>query len=393
MKNIVLLQGKRSIFGKFGGSLKDISATNLAVYAAKDCLKTNNINPDQVDHIVLGNVVQSSADSVYTPRHFGLKLGIPQYVPALGVQRLCGSGFQSLITAAQMITTGEASCILAGGTEQMSQIPYIVRNARWGMRMGHQEIEDYLTAALTDQMFNTPMAITAENLAEQYDLDRSQVDAYALQSQERFEKAVQKGWMQKEVTPISISSKKGEFIADKDEHPKPGAELASLSKLPAVFKKNGVVTAGNASGIVDGAAVNIVTTIEQAEKNSWQPQAKLVSYASVGCDPQIMGIGPVKASQMALEKAGLKMSDMDIIEINEAFAAQYLAVQKELKLENEITNVNGGSIAVGHPLGATGTRIINHLIYELQRRQGKYALGSACIGGGQGIAMIIERFQ
>jgi acetyl-CoA C-acetyltransferase/acetyl-CoA acyltransferase 2 len=320
----------------------------------------------------------------------GLKAGVPMDRGALGVNRLCGSGFQSWVTAAQMIQTGESQMALAGGVEQMSQIPYILRGARWGYRMGQSEVEDYLTASLTDSYTNIPMAITAENLAEKYKLSREDADKYALQSQQRYKAAFDKGYFKEEISPYTIQNPKGSVTLEKDEHPRMEATLEGLQKLKPVFKKDGTVTAGNASGIVDGAAASILTSEEEAKRRNLKPLARIISYASVGCDPSIMGIGPVQAIKHALQKADMKLSQMDLIEVNEAFASQFLAVQKELGLDNNITNVNGGAIAVGHPLGASGTRIMNHLIYELKRRQKKYAVGSACIGGGQGIAIVIE---
>ncbi len=390
MENIVIVAAKRNPFGKFGGSLKDISATDLALYASQACLTQSNLKPEDIDHVVLGNVVQSSSDAIYTPRHLGLKLGIPQNVPALGVARLCGSGFQAWVTAAQMIQTGEAKIILSGGVEQMSQIPYVIRAARWGQKMGGTEVEDYLTAALVDQYTNTPMAITAENLAVKYKISRDEVDAYALQSQMRYQAALKEGKFATEISPVTITTKKGEFTVEHDEHPKGDVTIEGLKKLPALFKKDGVVSAGSASGIVDGAAMSILMTESEAKARGLKPLAKILSYASVGCDPTIMGIGPVNAIKIALNKAKLSLNDMDLIEVNEAFSAQYLAVQKELGLDNDKTNVNGGAIAVGHPLGASGTRIMNHLVYELHRRKKSLAVGSACIGGGQGIAIVIE---
>lgn len=392
MEKIVFISGKRTPFGAFGGNLKDISATDLTVTAAKATLAQAGLSPEKVEHLVLGNVVQSGSDAAYIPKHIALKTGVPVGVPAYSVNRLCGSGFQSWINAAQMIMTGEASLILAGGVEQMSQIPYIARGVRFGgVRMGNFELEDYMTSALTDAYVKTPMAITAENLAVKYEIPRQAVDAYALQSQARYKAAFDKGYFASEIAPVMVENKKGTLIIDKDEHPKSDTNIEKLSQLKPLFKKDGVVTAGNASGIVDGAAMSLLTSEAKAKELGLKPMARIVSYASVGCDPTIMGIGPAYSSRIALQKAGLKLEQMDLVEVNEAFSAQYLAVEKELGLNSEITNVNGGAIAVGHPLGASGTRIMNHLVYELHRRQAKYALGSACIGGGQGITIIIER--
>ncbi len=392
MEKIVIVSGKRTPFGAFGGSLKDVSATQLGVYSAKATLEQVGLSADHIDHVVFGNVVQSGSDAAYLPRHIGLKSGVPIQTGAYVVNRLCGSGFQSWVNAAQMILTGEATAVLAGGVEQMSQIPYVARKVRFdGLRMGHFELEDYMTSALTDAYTNTPMAITAENLAEIYQITRAECDQYSIQSQQRFHAAVQRGDISHEIAPIQLETKKGIVTIDKDEHPKPDSTVDKISNLKAIFKKDGVVTAASASGIVDGAACSLIMSESKALQLGLKPLAKVLSWASVGCDPKIMGIGPVEAAKKALLHAGLSLSQMDLVEVNEAFAAQYLAVKKELQLDNEKSNVNGGAIAVGHPLGASGTRIMNHLVYELHRRNARYALGSACIGGGQGIAVIIER--
>ncbi|MEZ0391912.1 MAG: acetyl-CoA C-acetyltransferase [Pseudobdellovibrionaceae bacterium] len=392
MEKIVFISGKRTPFGAFGGSLKDVSGTELGVIAAKATLEQANLSPEQIDHTIFGNVVQSGADAAYLARHIGLKIGVPVDRGAYIVNRLCGSGFQSWVSGIQMIRDGEASAVLAGGVEQMSQIPYVMRGARFGgLRMGHGELEDSMTSALTDAYAGIPMAITAENLGEKYDITRDQVDQFSIQSQTRYKEALAAGKFAQELTPVKLESKKGTLLVEKDEHPKPDATFDKLRTMKALFKKDGLVTAATASGIVDGAACSLLMSESKAKALGMKPMARIVSYASVGCDPKIMGIGPAGASRMALQKAGLKLEQMDLVEVNEAFAAQYLAVEKELKLDSKKTNVNGGAIAVGHPLGASGTRIMNHLVYELHRRQAKYALGSACIGGGQGIAIIIER--
>lgn len=391
MEKIVFISGKRTPFGAFGGSLKDVSATELGTIAAKATLEQAGVAADKVDHVIYGNVVQSGADAAYLARHIGLKSGVPVSVGAYIVNRLCGSGFQSWVSAAQMIMTGEATCVLAGGVEQMSQIPYVARKVRFdGMRMGNFELEDYMTSALTDAYAGIPMAITAENLGEKYGITRAEVDAYSYQTQQRYKAAWARGDFQQEMIPVKVVGKKGETVVDKDEHPKPDVSLEKINSMKALFKKDGLVTAATASGIVDGAACSLLMSESKAKDLGVKPLARIVSYASVGCDPSIMGIGPAGAARLALQRAGLTLEQMDLVEVNEAFAAQYLSVQKELKLNPEKTNVNGGAIAVGHPLGASGTRIMNHLVYELHRRKGKYALGSACIGGGQGIAIIIE---
>lgn len=392
MEKIVFISGKRTPFGAFGGSLKDVSATDLSVVAAKATLAQAGLSPEKIEHVIFGNVVQSSADAAYLPRHIGLKTGVPVNAGAFAVNRLCGSGFQSWISAAEMIMSGECSIVLAGGVEQMSQIPYVARKVRFdGMRMGNFELEDAMTGALTDSYAGIPMAITAENLAVKYNITREQSDRYSIQSQTRFKAALDKNLFAAEIAPVTVETRKGSVVVEKDEHPKPESTLEKLATLKPVFKKDGIVTAASASGIVDGAACSLLMSESQAKTLGMKPLARIVSYASVGCDPSIMGIGPAGASRKALERAGLKLEQMDLVEVNEAFAAQYLSVEKELGLNPEKTNVNGGAIAVGHPLGASGTRIMNHLVYELGRRQGRYALGSACIGGGQGIAIIIER--
>ncbi len=392
MEKIVFISGKRTAFGAFGGSLKDVSATDLTLTAAQGALDAGQIKADHIEHVVIGNVVQSGADAAYVARHTGLRLGVPQNVGAYLVNRLCGSGFQAWIEAAYMIHSGEAQCVLAGGVEQMSQIPYVVRKARFdGLRMGNFELEDYMTAALTDIYAGMPMAITAENLGEKYQITRLACDEYSFKTQQRYKAAFEKKYFAEEITPVKVVSKKGEVLIQQDEHPKPDIGMDKISNLKPLFKKDGLVTAATASGIVDGAACSILTSESYAKAKGLKPLARVVSWASVGCDPKIMGIGPAQAARMALDKAGLKLDQMDLVEVNEAFAAQYLSVEKELKLDPARTNVNGGAIAVGHPLGASGTRIMNHLVYELHRRQARYALGSACIGGGQGIAVIIER--
>lgn len=392
MEKIVFISGKRTAFGAFGGSLKDISATELTVAAGKGTLEAAGVKPEDVEQVIIGNVVQSGSDAAYLARHTGLKLGIPVNVGAYIVNRLCGSGFQSWINAAESIMTGDMNCVLAGGVEQMSQIPYVNRKVRFeGLRMGNFEFEDAMTAALTDAYAGMPMAITAENLGEQYGITRQACDEYSIQTQQRYKVALDKKYFTEEISAVKVMSKKGDVIIDKDEHPKPDATFEKISGLKSLFKKDGLVTAATASGIVDGAACSLLASESFAKARGLKPLARIVSWAYVGCDPKIMGIGPVSAARKALDKAGLKLEQMDLVEVNEAFAAQFLSVAKELKLDMARTNVNGGAIAVGHPLGASGTRIMNHLVYELHRRGGKYALGSACIGGGQGIAIIIEK--
>jgi acetyl-CoA acyltransferase 2 len=390
---LVFLGAKRTAFGALGGSLSTLSPTELGILAGRGALEQAGVSPDQVDHVIVGNVLHSAPDSIYSPRHIGLKLGIPIPVPALGVNRLCGSGFQAIIEAALQMNAGDTDVALVGGIENMSLTPYVLRGARFGYRMGNSEVIDQMTESLTDLYAKAPMAITAENLAVEYKISREESDLFALASQKKAFDALQAGRFDEEITTVMLPSKKGDPIAfSKDEHPKPQSTLESISKLKPIFKKDGVVTAANASGIVDGASMLVVATEAFAEKAGLKPLGRLVSYGVVGCEPTVMGIGPVPASKKALERAGMKLEQMDLIEVNEAFAPQALAVQKALGINSEIFNVNGGAIAIGHPLAASGSRIVAHLLYELRRRKKRFGLGSACIGGGQGIAMIVEAF-
>jgi acetyl-CoA C-acetyltransferase/acetyl-CoA acyltransferase 2 len=389
---IVIVGAKRTPFGAFGGSLRDVGATALATAAGRAALEQSGVSASNVDHVILGNVVQSGADAAYVPRHVGLHLGVPVDKGALGLNRLCGSGFQAWISAAEMILTGQAQIVLAGGVEQMSQIPYILRGARFdGYRMGNVPVEDYLTSALTDTYAGMPMAITAENLAEKYSISRRECDDYSLGSQKRCAQALQRGDFAIETTPVTVTTRKGDVVVERDEHPKPDVAADKVYAMKALFKPNGVVTAATASGIVDGAAMSVLMTEAEAKRRGLKILARMVSWGSVGCDPKIMGIGPAGAIRKTLQWAGLSLNEIDLVEVNEAFAGQYLAVEKELGLDREKTNVNGGAIAIGHPLAASGTRIMNHLSYELARRQKRYGIGSACIGGGQGISILIER--
>ncbi|MBI2027422.1 MAG: acetyl-CoA C-acetyltransferase [Deltaproteobacteria bacterium] len=385
-QNVVILGGARTPFGAFGKAFLKVSATELGVAAAKGALLKSGIGVSSINSVIFGNVAQTSRDAAYLARHIGLKVGVPQSIAGLTVNRLCGSGFQAVVNAAHEILLGEADCVLAGGTENMSQSPYVLRNVRFGNKMGHSELEDSLWGALTDSHINQAMAVTAESLAQELNISRQHCDEYALLSQKRVEEAYQKNLFNDELWPV-----KTEYLnVEKDEHPRFGTSLENLSKLPSLFKKNGVVTAGNSSGICDGAAALVVATEAMAQKHSLAPLGRLVSWGVWGCEPQRMGLGPVGAIRIALERAHLKLSDMDLVEINEAFAAQYVAVEKELKLDREITNVNGGAIALGHPLGASGARILLTLLKELRRRGLKFGVGSACIGGGMGIAVIVE---
>ncbi len=389
-KEIVFLGAKRTAFGTFNGALAKLTATDLAVHASKAALEQSGVKAEDVDHVVFGNVMQTSKDAIYLARHVGLRSDLPDSTPAVTVNRLCGSGFEAITAGAREILAGDAEVVLVGGTESMSQAPHVVRGGRKGFAFGRApEMEDSLWSALTDSYTGLPMAITAENLAEKYDISREECDAYAMRSQKAWAAANEAGHFKAEITPIELKSRKGVTVFDTDEHPRLSS-MEGLAKLRPVFKKDGVVSAGNASGICDGAAALVIATREYADKHGLKPLARLVAWGAAGCDPKLMGIGPVPAAKKALEKAGLGIGDLDLIEVNEAFAPQYLACEKALELPRDKTNVNGGAISQGHPLGASGARITAHLIYELQRRGGKFGLGSACIGGGQGIAVIVE---
>ncbi|NBD11425.1 acetyl-CoA C-acetyltransferase [Corallococcus silvisoli] len=389
-EEIYFLSGKRTPFGTYGGSLKDLSATDLAVESAKAALAQAGVSPEQVEHVVYGNVVQTSSDAIYLPRHVGLRTGVPVPVPALGVNRLCGSGFQAFVTAAEMMLTGGAECVLAGGTESMSQAPHVIRGARWGIPLGKGGLEDMLWTALTDSYTGQAMALTAEQLAVDYGLTQDDVDQYAVLTQKRFAAAQEAGRLGDEIAPVTLKGRKGDTVVAKDEHNRPETTVEGLRKLPKVFKKDGVVHAGAASGICDGAGSMVMATRSFVEKHGLKPVARLVNWGVAGCDPRIMGIGPAPAIRNLLQRADAKLTDVDLFEVNEAFAPQYLAVEKELGLPRDATNVNGGAIAVGHPLGASGARITMTLAYELKRRGARYGIGSACIGGGQGIAVLVE---
>lgn len=392
-QSLVFLGAKRTPFGANGGSLKDHSPTQLGVAASKAALEQSKVRPDQIEHVIFGNVIHSAADSIYSPRHIGLHLGIPQNIPALGINRLCGSGFQSVVEAYQQMCAGDTQVALVGGIENMSMTPYALRGARWGLRMGNSEMVDLMTESLTDLYVKAPMAITAENLADQYKISREETDAFALRSQQLAAAAQKEGRFNDEIAPFSITDRKGQTVTlSNDEHPRAQTTAESLAKLKPLFKKDGVVTAGNASGIVDGAAALVVSTEAFAKSNGLQPLGRMISYGIVGCDPKIMGIGPAPATRIALKKAGMTLDQIDVIEVNEAFAPQTIAVEKELGLDRTKLNVNGGAIAIGHPLAASGTRILGTLLYELKRRKKRYGLGTACIGGGQGIAVIVEAF-
>jgi len=389
-KQIFIVAAKRTPFGAFGGSLKKLSAIDLATIATKAALAAGKIDPSIVDGVYVGNVIQSSPDAAYLARHVGLKSQVPQEVPALTINRLCGSGFETLIQGATAIQVGDANITICGGTENMSAAPLQLdgNDARWGVPLGNGlKMRDSLWDGLTDSYANIPMGITAENLAEKYNITRLECDEYAVRSQRGWDEANKGGVFDLEMAPVEIESRKGSKILNVDEHPRPDVSLEKMSALKPVFKKDGVVTAANASGICDGAGSVILASEDAVKEHGLKPLARLLSYQVSGCDPSIMGIGPVPAIKGALEKAGLGLNDVDNLEINEAFAAQFLACAKELNLDMSKTNINGGAISIGHPLAASGSRIVAHLA---NKTEGNIHVGAACIGGGQGIAVVLE---
>ena len=391
MTNVYIIDGARTAFTAFGGSFAAVDAVQLGTATAVEALKRSGVKPEQIDHVVYGGVIATGANAAYLARHIGLYAGVPQEVPALTQNRLCGSGMQSVVTAAQQILLGEANVVLAGGAENMSQSPYANFEQRFGgAKIGDLKFIDMLSATLTDQYTGNGMGMTAEKLAEQYSISREEQDAFALLSHSRAAVARDAGKFKEEIAPVTVKTRKGELVIDTDEHIKEGGTMESLAKLRPAFKKDGTVTAANASGINDGAASVVVASEQFVQDNGLKPIARIVSWGVAGVDPTVMGIGPVPAIKQALKRANLSIEDLDVVEVNEAFAAQYLAVEKALGLDREKTNVNGGAIALGHPVGASGTRVIISAAYELKRRGGKYAAASLCIGGGQGIALIIE---
>ena len=392
-ETLVFLSGKRTPFGANGGMLRQMSSTEMSLAAAKACFEQSAVDPKEIQHVIFGNVLHSASDSIYMPRHIGLKSGVPEDVPALGINRLCGSGFQVIVEAYQQMLAGDTQLALVGGAENMSMSPYLLRGVRWGMKAGHSQIEDMMVDALFDTYAQLPMAMTAENLGDQYNISRLEADEFALRSQTLYAAALAQGKFRDEIVPLTLTDRKGTAVVmDRDEHPKAGSNIEKLSSLKPLFKKGGLITAGNASGIVDGAAAMIVATETEAKRRGAKPLGRLISYGIQGCDPKIMGIGPAPAIRSALKKAGMTLSQIDLVEVNEAFAPQALAVARELKIPENILNVNGGAIAVGHPLAASGVRIMQNLLYELKRSNKRYGVGSACIGGGQGIALVIESF-
>src|ERR1039457_4131180 len=393
--DIAIVSGARTPFGRYCGKLKDFTAQELGAVAANGAIERSGIDPKEFDHAVFGNAQQTTGDALYGARHVGLRAGLPIETPALTVNRLCGSGMQAIVSAAQMIQTDEAKIVLAGGMEAMSQAPFVIRGRDGFTLAPGGKLEDSLMVALLDSYCGMQMASTAELYAEQQGITRQAQDELALRSQQNADAAYKEGRIQEELTPVPLRSK-GELTGEQlteDDHRRPQTTMEGLAKLRASFGKNGTVTAGNASGIVDGAAAGVIMSLEQAQKRNLSPLGRIVNWGIAGVDPKLMGRGPVPATKIALQRAGLTLDYIDLIEVNEAFAAQYLAVEKELGLDREKVNVNGGAIALGHPLGAPGTRLVITLLYELRRRKKKYGLATACIGGGQGIAMVVESFQ
>jgi acetyl-CoA acetyltransferase family protein len=390
MPHIFIIAGARTPMAEYAGRLKDISALDLGALASRAALERAGLAPGAVDHVVFGNVLQTSADAVYGARHIGLRAGLPVEVPALTVNRLCGSGIQAAVTGAHLIRLGEADVVLTGGTESMSQAPHVIRGLRSGLRLGQGQLEDTLWSALLDTHCGCSMAGTAENCAAKYGVSRDEQDRFAIRSQQLAARAWAEGRLAEEVVPVEIRGRKGTEIFAQDDHLRPDSTLETLARLPAAFSKDGCVTAGNASGIVDGGAALILASERGVREQGLSPLARLTHWAYVGVEPTLMGMGPVPATRMVLEKANLTLNDIDLIEVNEAFAAQYLSVEKELGLDRDKVNVNGGAIALGHPLGMTGTRLLLTLTLEMRRRGVQRGLATACIGGGQGIAAIVE---
>ena len=392
MREVVIVSAVRTPIGSFGGTLAQIPAVELGALVIKEALRRAGVNPNQVDEVIMGNVLQAGLGQ-NPARQAAIKAGIPQEIPSWTLNKLCGSGLKSVESAAQAIMTGDAEIIVAGGMESMSMAPYLLEKARTGYRLGNGTmIDTILRDGLMDAFDDIHMGITAENIAEQFRISREEQDAYAVLSQNRAEAAIKAGIFDEEIVPVLIPQRKGEpVVFNKDEYPKYGTTLESLTKLRSAFQKEGTVTAGNASGINDGAAAVVVMSKEKALELGLQPLASIVSFASAGVDPRIMGTGPIPASRKALSKAGLTIEDIDLVEANEAFASQTIAVARELQLNTDKTNVNGGALALGHPIGASGTRILVTLLYEMKRKEVKRGLATLCIGGGQGTAMVVER--
>jgi acetyl-CoA acetyltransferase family protein len=382
-------ESSRTGDGRPGGAFKALSAVELGAHAARAALARAGVEPRAIDHVIFGNAIQSSSDLIYGARHVGLRAGVPLEVPALTVNRLCGSGIQSIVSGAQLIQLGEASTVLAGGMENLSQCPHVIRGARSGFRLGQGKLEDLLMTSLLDPYCGLMMAETAEKLARSFGITREDQDGFALRSQREAARAQKAGLFDEEIVAVTVKQDGKEVVVDRDDHLRPETTLEGLAKLPPVFSKDGFVTAGNASGIVDGGAA-VVLAAGDGDRQGGERLGTVRGWAVVGVDPSVMGIGPAPAIRQLLARQGLKLDDIDLFEINEAFSGQYLAVERELGLDRERVNVNGGAIALGHPLGATGSRLVLTLLLELRRRERRLGIASACIGGGQGIALLVE---
>jgi acetyl-CoA acyltransferase 2 len=394
MDDIVIVDGARTAFGALNGGLKGVTATQLGTVTAAEALSRSGVDAQAVDHVIFGNVVQSCKDAPYLARHIGMAVGVPVEVPGLVVNRLCASGLEAMVVGAQQLLLGDSTVVLAGGTENMTQCPHVIRGARDGFRLGNVEVEDYVLVALTDQWNGLIMGLTAENLAERYDISRQEQDEFAYRSHTLAAEARESGRFAEEIVGVETRGRKGRVtVVERDEHIRAGATVETLGQLPPAFKKGGTVTAGNSCGINDGAAAVVMTTAKRARDMGLRPLGRLVSWASVGVDPDIMGIGPVEATRRAVQRAGMELADLELVEINEAFAAQYLACEKELGLDRDKVNVNGGAIALGHPVGASGARVTLTLLYELRKRGLRYGLSALCVGGGMGIAAVLECLQ
>ena len=388
--DVVIVAGARTPMARYTGAFSEVSAIDLGAHASKAAIQKSGVDPAEFDHAIFGNVMQTSADAIYGARHVGLKAGLKVETPAVTVNRLCGSGIEAIVQGAQRLLLGEANMVLAGGMENMTQAPFVIRGARTGLKLGGGALEDFLFVGLTDTYCGLPMALTAEKLAEQKGISRKDADAYALRSQQAAEAAFKACYLTEEIVPVEVKQGKKTILVKEDDHRRPETTMEILEKLPPSFKKDGMVTAGNASGIVDGAAAVVLTREQTAKERGLKPLGRIISWAVAGVDPSIMGIGPVPSTRKALQLAGMRLEQIDRVEVNEAFAAQYLAVEKELGLDRDKTNVNGGAIALGHPLGASGTRLVITVLNELRRKGLRYGLATACIGGGQGIAIIVE---
>ncbi|HOK09762.1 MAG TPA: acetyl-CoA C-acetyltransferase [Candidatus Hydrogenedens sp.] len=391
MKTIVITSGVRTAIGSFGGSLKDYPAPDLAGLVIKEAIQRSNVEPEAIGDVIIGQCMQRT-DELPTGRLAALKAGLPIHVPGVTIQRNCASGMQAIIYAAQQIMLGDMNIAVAGGVEVMSRVPYTIDKARWGIRLQHATLADGIWDGLTDSWSGLIMGLTAENLAEKYNISREEQDTIALKSHNSAEKAIKDGKFKEEIIPIEIKGKKGSVtIFEQDEHVRMGLTMEQLSALKPTFKKDGTVTAGNASGINDAASAVVLMTEEEANRRGLEPLGRLVAYGMAGVEPELMGYGPVPATKQALERAKMKLDDIELIELNEAFAAQYLACEKLLGLNRDITNVNGSGIALGHPVGCTGTRIVVSLLYEMKRRKLKYGLATLCVGGGMGMTTIWAR--